>query len=48
MVHQFLKVCYAGALDTHETRTDILRVNPNFHGSPCYDYVLVKVDESHC
>ena len=48
MVHQYLKVSYAGALDAHETRTDILRVNPNFHGSPRYDYVLVKVNGSHC
>jgi hypothetical protein len=48
MAHKYLKVSYAGALDARETRTDILRVNPNFHGSPRYDYVLVKVDESHC
>jgi hypothetical protein len=41
-VHQYLKVSYAGALDARETRTDILRVNPNFHGRPRYDYVLVN------
>lgn len=47
MVHQYLKVSYAGALDARETRTDILRVNPSFHGSPRYDYVLVKVNRLH-
>lgn len=45
-MHQSLKVSYAGALDARETRTDILRVNPNFHGRPRYDYVLVRVNES--
>src|SRR6266568_9036599 len=48
MVHQYLKVSYNGALDARETRTDILRVNPNFHGGPRYDYVLVQVDALHC
>ena len=48
MVHQYLKVSYARALDARETQTDILRVNPNFHGSPRYDYALIKVNKSHC
>jgi hypothetical protein len=47
-VHQYLKVDYNGALDARETRTDILRVNPHFHGSPRYDYVLIKIDALNC
>ena len=47
-MHHYLKVSYDGALDARETRTDILRVNPSFHGHPRYDYVLVKVDALHC
>lgn len=47
-MHQYLKASYNGTLDARETRTDILRVNPKFHGSPRYDYVLIKVDASNC
>jgi len=47
-VHQYLKVNYNGALDARETRTDILQVNPHFHGSPCYNYVLIKIDALNC
>jgi len=43
-----LKVNYNGILNSRETRTDILWVNPCFHGQARYDYVLIKVDSTHC
>jgi len=43
-----LKVNYNGILNSREMRTDILRINPRFHGHARYDYVLIKVDNNHC
>ena len=43
-----LKVNYNGILNSHEMKTDILWVNPCFHGHAHYDYVLIKVDNNCC
>ena len=43
-----LKVNYNGVLNSGEMKTDILRVNPCFHGQARYNYVLIKVDNNHC
>ncbi|KIM45701.1 hypothetical protein M413DRAFT_430427 [Hebeloma cylindrosporum] len=46
--YKMLKVNYYGVLNSREMRTDILRVNPHFHGQTRYDYALIKVDKDRC
>jgi len=48
MPYRMLKVNYNGILNSRETRTDILRVNPHFHGHMRYDYILIKVNNNCC
>ncbi|PCH36191.1 hypothetical protein WOLCODRAFT_86299, partial [Wolfiporia cocos MD-104 SS10] len=42
--YRLLKVNYE-SYETWRTATDLLRCNPDFHGKPRYDYVLLKTTE---